>query len=152
MNHTQDKGFFSFCFPQRRFDHDFPMVVWFVGLWFYLKGFLYLCYFYVLGLEPSPFSPDLITETVYFGAVCIPVFFLAYSLWNEKGWARTVALIFLIVDTPMLHMHIQRLDEARYLEAGLTVVLEYGGLGLNLLSIGWLIGYFLSGPRSTTRK
>ena len=128
------------------------MVVWFVGLWFYLKSFLYLCYFYVLGLEPSPFAPELITETVYFGVTCIPVFFLAYLLWNEKGWARAAAFIFLIVDTPMLYHHVNRLGTDGYLQSGLTVVLEYGSLGLNLLSIGWLIGYFLSGPSSTTRK
>jgi hypothetical protein len=136
MNDTQEKGFFSSCFPRRRFDVDFPMVVWFVGLWFYLKSFLYLCYFYGLGLEPSPFSPDLIAETIYFGATFIPVFLMAHSLWNEKGWARTAAFFFLIIDTPMLYAHVRRLGMEGYLESGLTVVLEYGSLGLNLLSIG----------------
>ena len=56
MNPTQRKIFPFQWFPVRRFDADFPLSYWFAGLWLYLKGFLYFCYFYMQGIEPPPDS------------------------------------------------------------------------------------------------
>jgi len=131
----------SGLFPRRRFDPDFPLVYWFVGLWLYLKSFLYFCYVYMLGIEPPPYSTTIIMETAYFGLAMVPSFFLAALLWRERHWALVPAIIFLVIDTPVLLLHVMRLAEAGFLESGLTEILEFGSLGLNLLSLGWLIGY-----------
>ena len=37
MNETE--SWTTRWFPRRRFDADFPLVLWFAGLWFYLKSF-----------------------------------------------------------------------------------------------------------------
>ena len=54
MNKIDDKGQSWQLFPKSRFDLDFPLALWFAGLWFYLKSFLYVCYLYMLGLDPPP--------------------------------------------------------------------------------------------------
>ena len=71
-------------FPQRRFDPNFPLAFWFAGLWFDLKSFLYLCYIYMLGLEPPPYSTDVVFEIVYFAVTLVPALWLGLALWNEK--------------------------------------------------------------------
>ncbi len=143
---------FAGCFPEKRFDPDFPLVLWFVGLWFYLKSFLYICYVYMLGLEASWYSTGTLVETCYFAAALIPVFLMGRALWNEKPWAQGLALMFLIVDTPLLFLHVMRLSSDGYLESGLTSVLEYGGLGLNLISLAWLVASSMGSKPSTVRK
>ncbi len=143
---------FAVCFPERRFDPDFPLVLWFVGLWFYLKSFLYICYVYMSGLEAWWYSTWILIETCYFAAALVPVFLMGRALWNEKSWAQGIALMFLIVDTPMLFFHVMRLASAGYLESGLTSILEYGGLGLNLISLGWLVASSMGRKPSTVRK
>ena len=75
-------------FPQRRFDPNFPLAFWFAGLWFYLKSFLYLCYIYMLGLEPPPYSTDVVFEIVYFAVTMVPALLLGLALWNEKKRGR----------------------------------------------------------------
>jgi hypothetical protein len=89
-------------FPQSRFDPSFPLAFWFAGLWFYLKSFLYLCYIYMLGLEPPPYSADVVFEIVYFAVTMVPALLLGLALWNEKKGAVIPAIIFLMVDTPVL--------------------------------------------------
>ncbi len=127
-------------FPQRRFDADFPLAFWFAGLWFYLKTFLYLCYIYMAGLEPPPYSSAVTFETIYFAVTMIPVLIMALALWNEKKWVVIPAIIFLMVDTPVLLFHVVRLGQEGFLDSGLTRVLEFGSLGLNVVALGWLFG------------
>jgi len=127
-------------FPQRRFDPDFPLAFWFAGLWFYLKSFLYLCYIYMFGLEPPPYSPEVWFEIVYFAVTMIPAFLLGLALWNEKKRVIIPAIIFLMVDTPVLFYHVMRLAHEGFLDSGLTRVLEFGSLVLNVVALGWLFG------------
>ena len=128
-------------FPKRRFDLDFPLALWFAGLWFYLKSFLYVCYLYMLGLDPPPYSSFIIVEIVYFAVAILPAFLLGLMLWNERKWIVNWAIAFLIIDTPMLIYHVWRLNAAGYLDSGLTNVLEFGSLVLNVIALGWLIGH-----------
>lgn len=128
-------------FPDERFDGDFPLVYWGVGLWLYLKSFLYLCYLYSLGLEPRPYDTGMLIEIGYFALTVIPSFILGWGLWNRKRGFAFLAMIFLLIDTPLFIFHIIRWSDIGYLEAGLTLVMEYGSLGINLLCIGWLGSY-----------
>lgn len=137
-----EKRLWSFeWFPARRFDDEFPLVFWFAGLWFYLKGFLYVCYLYMLGVEPYPYPQEAIAEIIYFGAALIPSLLLGLALWNEKAWAVIPAVVFLIIDTPVLSFHVIRLAHDGFLDSGLTKVLELGSLVLNVVALGWLLGY-----------
>lgn len=137
---NNDSGRTIQWFPQRRFDLDFPLVLWFAGLWFYLKSFLYLCYVYMLGLDPPPYP----METFYFALGIVPALLLGIALWNDKKRLLLPAIIFLGVDTPVMLLHIRRLSHAGFLDSGLTMVLEYGSLGLNVLAFGWLVGFYTS--------
>jgi len=136
--------------PERRFDPGFPLALWFAGLWFYLKGFLYLCYLYMIGVEPMPFPPAAQVEIVYFACAFIPSFLLGLAMWNEKRWVTKLAVVFLAIDTPFLLFHVFRLAWTGALEAGLTSMLEYGSLGLNLVALGWLVGYLMGGKPQRT--
>jgi hypothetical protein len=147
MNWTDDQPWTRKLFPLRRFDPDFPLAFWFAGLWFYLKGFLYLCTLYMIGLEPAPYALDVKVEIVYFAVAVIPSLLLGLALWNEKRSALKPAIVFLVVDTPFLLFHVIRLAETGMLESGLTNVLEYGGLALNLVAVCWLIGYAAVGEK-----
>jgi predicted cobalt transporter CbtA len=128
-------------FPAGRFDGDFPTAFWFAGLWFYLKGFLYICYLYMLGLDPAPYPFAAKVEIWYFALAFLPAVLLGLALWNQRNKFVIPAIAFLLVDTPVLIFHVMRLTQAGFMESGLTRVLEFGSLGLNLLAIGWLIGY-----------
>ncbi len=128
-------------FPERRFDLDFPLVYWFAGLWFYLKGFLYICFIYMLGSDPGPYEPAIIFETFYFSIALIPAVILGYAFWNEKEWALTPAIVYLLLDSPILLFRVLRLAEAGFLDSGLTQVFELGGLILDLVTLGWLFAY-----------
>jgi hypothetical protein len=127
--------------PERRFDADFPLAFWFAGLWMYLKSFLYLCNVYSMGLEPPPYSTFVIAEAIYFGVMIVPAFLLGFALWNERKWVVPWAIFFLLVDTPVLLFHVMRLSESGFMDSDLTRVLEFGALGLNVVSLGWLLGY-----------
>lgn len=131
----------SYWFPRRRFELDFPLVFWFAGLWLYLKSFLYLCYVYMMGIEPPPFPTSVIMEIIYFGAAMIPSLMLGAGLWHERKWVVVPAILFFGLDTPVLLIHVLRLASAGFLDSGLTKMLELGSLVLNVVSIGWLIGY-----------
>jgi hypothetical protein len=138
-------------FPDRRLDTDFPLPVWFAGLWFYLKSFLYLCYVYMLGIEPPPFSTPAMVEIVYFSATMVPALLLGLAMWNEKEKYYFPAIAFLVVDTPFLFYHVMRLDQGGFLDSGLTKVLEFGSLALNVIALGWLMGY-LSAKKSKAQR
>jgi hypothetical protein len=138
-------------FPDRRLDPGFPLPVWFAGLWFYLKSFLYLCYVYMLGIEPSPFSTPAMVEIVYFSATMVPALLLGLAMWNEKEKYYLPALVFLGIDTPFLFYHVMRLDQGGFLDSGLTKVLEFGSLALNVIALGWLMGY-LSARKSKAQR
>jgi len=127
--------------PARRFDADFPMAFWFAGLWLYLKSFLYLCNVYTMGLEPPPYPTLIIGEAVYFGLAIVPSFLLGLALWNERKRILRWAILFLLIDTPVVLYHVMQLDASGFLDSGLTKVLEFGSLGLNVISLAWLIGY-----------
>jgi hypothetical protein len=127
-------------FPERRFESDFPMVFWMAGLWFYLKSFLYFCYLYMLGLDPTPYSPVAKFEITYFAVALLPAFILGVAFWNEKAFASTIGVIYLIIDTPILGFHVLRMADEGYLDSGLTQFLEIGSLALNVIVLGWLIG------------
>jgi hypothetical protein len=136
-----ERSWFSFrWFPARRFDADFPLAVWFAGLWLYLKGFLYVCYVYMEGLEPAAASVQVTVETIYFSLMVVPCVILALGLWNERRWAAAWAIAFFCLDTPLLFFHVMRLYEARFLDSGLTRALEIGSLGLNVAALAWLVG------------
>ncbi len=126
---------------QRRFEEDFPLVYWFAGLWLFLKSFLCLCYLYMIGLEPSPYSLSAWVEVIYFAVAFGPALWLAIALWNETRNAVKLAIIFFIVDTPLLFFHVLNVSKVGGLESGLTMVLEFGSLGLNFVSLGWLLSY-----------
>jgi hypothetical protein len=140
MSSSHGKRWTFIWFPKRRFDPDFPLVYWFAGLWFYLKSFLYLCNVYMLGLEPPPYFTSVIAETAYFSATLIPCLIIGVAFWNEKRWAEIPAILFLVLDTPMLLFHVLRLAQAGYLDSGLTKTLEVGSLVLNVVALAWLIG------------
>lgn len=137
---NREAGRTIYWFPRRRFDPDFPLVLWFAGLWFYLKSFLYFCYVYMLGIEPPPYP----LETFYFALGILPSLIGGITLWNEKRWALLPAIVFLGIDTPILLFHVLRLNQAGFLDSGLTMILEYGGLALNVLAFVWLIGFYTS--------
>jgi len=139
-------------FPKRRFEPDFPLVLWFVGLWCYLKAFLYVCYLYMLGLDPPPYPTGAIIETAYFGAALIPALFIGYALWNEKTKFVIAAILFLAIDTPVLIYHLGRMLEAGFLDSALTKMLEFGSLILNVASLGWLVGFRASSRVRYARK
>lgn len=128
-------------FPRRRFDPDFPLAFWFAGLWFYLKAFLYLCYLYMLGLEPTPYTTHAQIEIAYFAVALIPALLLGYALWNERARFVIPAILFLVIDTPMLIFHVYQTAQAGYLDSTLAQVLEFGSLLLNVVALGWLVGY-----------
>lgn len=132
---------FHKLFPPRRFENDFPLAVWFTGLWFYLKGFLYFCFLYMIGLDPPPYPGEVQIEIVYFAIAMVPTLVLAWSLWNEKNWGMTLAIVFLFIDTPFLLMHVLRLGSEGFLDSGLTKTLEFGGLALNVVCLAWMLGY-----------
>ncbi len=133
--------FLDGLFPDRRLDLDFPLAVWFAGLWLYLKSFLYLCYLYMIGTDEQSFTPLLTVEVGYFLMAFVPALLLACALWNEKKGAVGWALAFLVVDTPVLVLHIFRLSMEGFLAPGLTKVLEFGSLGLNMICLVWLGQY-----------
>ncbi|MCX5862401.1 MAG: hypothetical protein WCG29_00895 [Desulfomonile sp.] len=139
-------------FPQRRFDAEFPLVFWFVGLWFYLKSFLYVCYLYMLGVEPAPHPPEAVAEIVYFGLAFIPALLLGLALWHEKTRVVVPAIVFLFVDTPLLLFHVLRLAQDGFLDSGLTKILELGSLVLNVVALGWLLGYRKLGKTAKSVK
>jgi hypothetical protein len=144
MNKDQEKPWLLNWFPERRFAPDFPLVLWFVGLWFLLKSFVCLCHIYSIGLEPPPYSTEMKIELWYFAFACVVSLVLGLALWNEKKAATIPALFFLIVDSPMLLFHIMYLTSIGYLDSGIQMVLEYGSLALNMISLGWLIGHLTS--------
>ena len=127
-------------FPDRRFESNFPMVFWLAGLWFYLKSFLYFCYLYTLGLEPTPYPPLAKFEIIYFSLALIPAFWLGFAFWNEKAMSSLIGVIYLIIDTPILGFHVLRMADEGYLDSGLTQFLEVGSLAMNVIVLGWLIG------------
>jgi hypothetical protein len=141
MNNSNEEAQALRLFPRRRFDTSFPLALWFAGLWFYLKSFLYVCYLYMLGLDPPPYLDAVVVEIVYFAVTIIPAFLLGLMLWNERKWIVPWAIAFLFVDTPLLIFHVLRLRDAGYLDSGLTMALEFGSLILNVIALGWLIGY-----------
>jgi hypothetical protein len=138
-------------FPAQRFDPDFPLVFWFAGLWFYLKSFLYVCYVYMLGLDPPPYSTAVILETVYFGITLTPCLFLGAAFWNKREWVVLPAVVFLFVDTPVLVFHVLRFAQMGYLDSGLSRALEFGSLVLNIVALGWLFGYYSSARTKSQR-
>jgi hypothetical protein len=140
------------CFPRRRFEPDFPPVLWFAGLWFYFKSFLYLCYVYMEGLEPGPYSAVVKVETIYFLCAAIPCFLFGMALWREKKHIVKPATIFVAIDTPVVIFHVFRMANAGMLDSGLSGALEAGSLGLNLLSLGWLTSYLMMEEKQGVRK
>lgn len=139
---VKDRKWLPFeMFPRRRFDPDFPLAFWFAGLWFYLKAFLYFCYLYMLGLEPTPYPPQAVIEIAYFGVTLIPAVLLGFALWNEKTRFVIAAIVFLVIDTPMLIFHVYQTAQAGYLDSTLAQGLEFGSLLFNVVSLAWLIGY-----------
>jgi hypothetical protein len=128
-------------FPVNRFDPDFPRALWFAGLWLYLKSFLCLCYLYMIGVEPTPYTTEIKVEIVYFAVAFIPALLLGLALWNRKRSAVKFAFVFFIIDTPLMLFHVLRLSQAGLLEAGLTGWLEYSAVILNVVALGWLVKY-----------
>ncbi len=139
-------------FPKRRFDADFPLVLWFVGLWLYLKSFLYVCYVYMFGLEPLPLPTASVVEVVYFVVMIVPSLLLGRAMWNEKRDFVVPAIAFMVIDTPFLIFHVLRLADAGYLDSGLTTVLELGSLTLNIISFAWLLGSLPKLRKSPSQK
>ncbi len=131
-------------FPTSRFDYTFPLPIWFAGLWFYLKSFLYFCYVYNLGIEPTPYTPGAIFEILYFAGAMAPAFAFGLLLWNNRSQFLLPAVVFLGIDTPVLLFHVLRLGQAGYLDSGLTNVVEFGSLGLNVMAFGWLLSYWMT--------
>ncbi len=138
-------------FPEKRFDTDFPLVFWLAGLWFYLKSFLYFCYLYMLGLDPTPYSAAATFEIFYFAVALIPAFLLGVAFWNEKGQALVLGIVYLVIDTPILGFHVLRMADEGYLDSGLTLFFEIGSLAMNVIVLGWLIGS-RSASKSTTAR
>jgi hypothetical protein len=139
-------------FPKSRFDADFPLVLWFVGLWLYLKSFLYLCYVYMFGLEPLPLPTASMVEAVYFLITIVPCLLLGRALWNDKRDFVVPAIVFMAIDTPFQMYHVLRLADAGYLDSGLTTVLEIGSLTLNIISLVWLLNSFSTLRKSPSQK
>ncbi|MEW6348835.1 MAG: hypothetical protein AB1646_07205 [Thermodesulfobacteriota bacterium] len=137
-------------FPERRLDPDFPLALWFGGLWLYLKSFLYICYLYMIGTDEPSSTITVKVEITYFALAFIPAFFLAVRLWNERSGAAGMAMTFLLIDTPILVMHVLRLSAEGFLNPGLTKLLEFGGLGLNILCMAWLGQYLTAAKTSRT--
>lgn len=128
-------------FPPERFELSFPLAWWLAGLWLYLKSFLYVCFVYMIGLDPPPYSGEILFEIAYFAVALFPALILAWALWNNKKWALMPAIVFFFVDTPILFMHVMRLGQEGFLDSGLTKALELGSLVLNVVCLGWLLGY-----------
>jgi hypothetical protein len=139
-------------FPQRRLDPHFPLALWFAGLWFYLKSFLYFCYVYMAGMDPPPYPPAVIAETIYFGVMIIPALLLGLAMWNEKKKLVIAAIAFLAVDSPVLIFHVLRMAYGGFLDSGLTKALEIGSLGLNAIALGSLAGYYAAERARSSRK
>ncbi len=135
-------------FPDRRLDPEFPLPLWFGGLWLYLKSFLYICYLYMIGTDEPSSTFTVKVEIVYFTLAFIPAFILGVRLWNERKGAAGLAIAFLLVDTPIMLMHVLRLSAEGFLNPGLTKLLEFGSLGLNILCIAWLAQY-LAGEKTS---
>jgi hypothetical protein len=133
-------------FPDRRLDPGFPLALWFAGLWLYLKSFLYVCYLYMIGTEEPSATLIVKVEIAYFALAFIPALFLGCALWNEKKGAAGLAIAFLLVDTPLMVLHVFRLSTEGFLTPGLTKILEFGSLGLNVLCVAWL-GQYIAGGR-----
>jgi hypothetical protein len=95
----------------------------------------------MLGSDPGPYEPAIIFETFYFSIALIPAVILGYAFWNEKEWALTPAIVYLLLDSPILLFRVLRLAEAGFLDSGLTQVFELGGLILDLVTLGWLFAY-----------
>jgi hypothetical protein len=139
-------------FPDRRLDPHFPLVLWFAGLWFYLKSFLYFCYVYMAGMDPPPYPLGVKVETIYFAVAIIPSLLLGLAMWNEKKRFLVAAILFLALDTPVLSFHVLRLANGGFLDSGLTKAMEIGSLTLNVIAFGWLIGYFSASRNRNVRK
>ncbi len=139
-------------FPKRRFDADFPLVLWFAGLWLYLKSFLYLCYVYMFGLEPLPLPPASVVEVIYFLVMMVPSLLLGRAMWNNRRDFLVAAIVFLAIDTPFLIFHVSRLADAGYFDSALTAVLELGSLALNIFSLAWLLGSLSTLRTSPSQK
>lgn len=148
----RDRQWLRLWFPRRRLDPDFPLVLWFTGLWFYLKSFLYLCYVYNLGLEPPPYSAAVKIEVAYFAAAMVVALFLGLAMWNEKTSFVRIAIIFLVVDTPLLVFHVLRLAQGGFLDSFLTRALELGSLTLNVAVLVWLITYVSGAKARSSRR
>ncbi len=138
--------------PDRRMEPDFPLALWLAGLWFYLKSFLYFCYVYMAGMEPPPYPPAVIAETVYFGVAVVPCLLLGLAMWNEKKRFILPAILFLGLDTPVLGLHVLRLGYGGFLDSGLTKAMELGSLTLDVVAFGWLVGYYTASRTSSPRK
>ncbi len=128
--------------PAEEARRGFPAGLLVRGTMVYLKGFLYLCYLYMLGLEPPPYSDSVKFEIIYFAVAMIPSVLLGLAMWNEKRRYTWVAILFLVIDTPILFSHVMRLWEEGYLDAGLTGVLEIGSLVLNVIAFAWLMSSY----------
>ncbi len=135
-------------FPERRLDPDFPLALWFGGLWLYLKSFLYICYLYMIGTDEPSSTMTVKIEITYFALAFVPAFLLGARLWNERSGAVAMSMAFLLVDTPILVIHVLRLSAEGFLNPGLTKLLEFGGLGLNILCMAWL-GQYLTAAKSS---
>ena len=94
----------------------------------------------MLGLDPTPYSPVAKFEIIYFAVALLPAFILGIAFWNEKAFASTIGVIYLIIDTPILGFHVLRMADEGYLDSGLTQFLEIGSLAMNVIVLGWLIG------------
>jgi hypothetical protein len=141
MNQHIGKRLSLTLFPPERFELSFPLALWLAGLWLYLKSFLYVCFLYMIGLDPPPYSGEVLVEIVYFAFAFFPALILAWALWNNKKWALIPTIIFFFIDTPILFMHVIRLGQEGFLDSGLTKTLELGSLVLNVVCLGWLLGY-----------
>jgi hypothetical protein len=139
-------------FPKRRLNTDFPLVLWFAGLWFYLKSFLYLCNAYTAGMDPPPYPLSVIVETVYFALAIIPALLLGKAMWNESRRMVVWAIVFLGIDMPILLFHVFRLGYGGFLDSGLNKALEIGSLGLDFLVFGWLTGDWVAHRTGSSSK
>jgi hypothetical protein len=95
----------------------------------------------MFGIEPPPYSSGTWFEIAYFGITFIPAFLLAYGLWQLKEKYIGPSILFFLIDTPVLAFHVLRLAQAGYMDSGLTKILELGSLVLNVVALGWLIGF-----------
>lgn len=106
---------------------------------------------YMLSTEPQPYSLWMWIEIGYFTAAMIPSLLLGVAMWREKKKLVSLAVLFLVIDTPMLTYHVMRLAEGGFLDSGLTKFLEFGSMALNFISLGWLIGYMSTRKTQSSR-